>query len=239
MNSNCRPGEGEAKAGSWSPDGGPGLEEKIRQFARDLCQENIKHNLISRQASGEDIMMHVEDSLALQDFASLSGQKVIDIGSGGGFPGLILAMAEPEGDFTLLESDQKKSEFLKEEIGRLDLMNCQVAVVRAEEAGQDVKMREQYDCCTARAVAELRILLEYALPMLKVGGTAYFWKGRRWQEELNQAENAMESLGGRLKASHEYLWSNGVSRMLLVVEKAKPGPAKYPRRVGVPARRPL
>lgn len=214
-------------------------EERLKCFAEDLRQENLRHNLVSRQATAGDISRHIEDSLAVTKFAELSGLRIIDIGSGGGFPGLVLAIALPEALFTLLESDQKKGAFLDQEIERLGLENCRLVNMRAEEAARRDEMRECFDACTARAVSELRILLEYALPLLKVGGRSYFWKGSRWAEELELAGEALEILGGKTIAAHEYIWSNGVPRMLLEIGKCRPVPDKYPRRAGIPAKRPL
>lgn len=133
----------------------------------------------------------------------------------------------------------KKSDFLSAEIEKLGLTNCEVVVQRAEICGHLPEYRESFDCCTSRAVAELRVLLEYAMPLLRVDGQAFFWKGNRWEEELEEAANAMQILGGTMVKSHKYIWPNNVTRMLLNIRKEAQCPEKYPRRAGIPSKRPL
>ncbi|MDR1160219.1 MAG: 16S rRNA (guanine(527)-N(7))-methyltransferase RsmG [Syntrophomonadaceae bacterium] len=213
------------------------MDNKIAVFKELLLRENQKHNLVSRATIATDLDEHIEDSKKLLTVIELKGKKVVDIGSGAGFPGLILAICVPEAEFTLLESDQKKSGFLAEAAETLQLENTSVNNERAETAGR--RQRARFDVGVARAVAKAQVLLEYGLPLIKNRGRLILWKGVNYQEELWQAQKALTILGGRLSAEHKYFTTGKKERVLLEFEKIAQTPDNYPRRVGIPAKRPL
>ncbi|WP_073093117.1 16S rRNA (guanine(527)-N(7))-methyltransferase RsmG [Thermosyntropha lipolytica] len=213
------------------------MEYIVNKYKELLIQENKKHNLVSRRMDVEELDEHIRDSLAILDWVNLSGRGV-DIGTGAGFPGLILAIYCPDIAFTLIEADLKKSMFLTKVGRECNLSNVQVVRKRAEEAGRDLELRERFDFCTSRAVAAMRVMLEYALPLVKKGGLVYMWKGPNFEEEWKEAHNALEVLGGRVVDVYAYA-SGDRRRYIVAVEKTAPTPEKYPRRTGIPAKRPL
>jgi 16S rRNA (guanine527-N7)-methyltransferase len=163
-----------------------------------------------------------------------------DIGTGGGFPGLVLAAMLPDNPFTLIESSQKKAAFLGDCAQELALREIKVLPLRAEQAGQQPHLRAGFDLLTARAVAELAVLAEYALPLLKIGGVFAAFKGPKAAEEVSQASKALEILGGAIEKQLDYkLPDSGDSRCLILIRKEQPTPDKYPRRAGMPLKRPL
>lgn len=215
------------------------MEHNVREFKKLLIEANAGHNLVSRRSIDQEIDKHIEDSLIMVKQFDWTGKKVIDIGSGAGFPGLVLALACPRGEFTLLEADLKKSAFLAMVKEKLQLDQVRVLRQRAEELGHDPGHRSMYDIGTARAVANTNILLEYGLPFLRTGGSLLLWKGRNYREEINAANSALEILGGKIGEIIAYNLMEERDRVIIVCEKVQATPEKYPRRVGIPAKRPL
>lgn len=215
------------------------MEVIVNKYKQILFRENQKYNLVSRKTIADEIDKHIEDSLALLNFASINKQEVIDIGTGAGFPGLILAMQCHNSHFTLLEADLKKSGFLNLVGRELQLKNISILRERAEVLGQDSSYREKFTVCTSRAVAETRIILEYGLPLLAIGGTMFLWKGPRYNEEISQAQTALELLGGKIEDCYEYDLADANKRVIIKIIKTASTPAKYPRRPGIPNKRPL
>jgi 16S rRNA (guanine527-N7)-methyltransferase len=177
--------------------------------------------------------------LAILQFISLAGKRVIDIGSGAGFPAIILAMHCEDAQFVLVESDLKKSSFLESCRLQLNLKNVQVVRARAEEIGHDKQYRAQFDCCSSRAVAAMNILLEYGLPLLKTGGKMLLWKGLNYQAELETAQHALQVLRAGVEGICPYTLPGDRQRIIVVVNKQAETSPQYPRRVGIPAKRPL
>ncbi len=215
------------------------MEINVNKFLELLARENAKHNLVSRKAGQVELFSHIEDSRQLLDFCSLVDKKIIDIGSGAGFPALILAIYCPDAQFTLVEADLKKSDFLALVVAELGLPNVEIVRERVEILGQNPLFRGQYDICTSRAVAALNIMLEYGLPLVKPGGSLYLWKGKNYQQEIEQAEPALKILRGRVEESYLYNLLEEKDRAIVVVKKAGETPKQYPRRVGIPGKRPL
>ncbi len=213
------------------------MKEVLQKFKELLLEENEKINLISRRADPNDVDRHIEDALTACKHFDFDDKKIIDVGSGAGFPGIPLAAACPRGQFTLLESELKKSQFLVMAIEVLGLKNVKIWRERAEVAGRTVG-REGFDCAVARAVSELNTLAEYVLPLVKVDGVFLAWKGRNYSVELERAENALQELGGQVEDIKSYSLG-GSQRYLLVIKKVKSTPNRFPRRVGVPKKRPL
>ncbi len=184
---------------------------------------------------------HFLDSLACLLIRDISAEeRVADVGSGGGFPGLVLAVARPSAHFTLIESNQKRASFLEEAINALHLENAAVLHERAERAGRDPAHREGCDLVLSRAVAPLPVLLEYCLPLARVGGHALAMKGPRADQEIEKSGRALETLGGRITQTHRLSLPRHMGeRVLILVQKAERTPSRYPRRPGLPAKRPL
>ncbi|MBR5430068.1 MAG: 16S rRNA (guanine(527)-N(7))-methyltransferase RsmG [Firmicutes bacterium] len=183
---------------------------------------------------------HYRDCLAAREpVAALpSGSRVLDLGSGAGFPGLVLAAVCPEQRFILVDATAKKCDFLRQTAGALALTNVEVVCGRAEELGRG-ELRESCALVTARAVAALRELVELALPLLQHGGRLLALKGGAYGQEIDEASHALSELGGRVSDARTYTLPGGEQRALVLVEKLAPTPAKYPRRTGLPHKRPL
>lgn len=215
------------------------MEYNVKRFIEMLTEENQRQNLISRKSFAYELDKHLEDSTQILDFLKISGEKVVDIGSGAGFPGLVLALVCPQAEFVLVESDKKKSRFLKEVKTELGLPNVDVICRRVEELGKDSDFRGSFDLCSSRAVASMNVMLEYGLPLLKQQGRLLLWKGRNYQREIEEAGNALQVLGGVLEDVWLYNLMEERDRAIVVIKKEKETPDKYPRRVGIPSKRPL
>jgi 16S rRNA (guanine527-N7)-methyltransferase len=162
--------------------------------------------------------------------------RLIDVGSGGGFPGLALKIARPDLDVTLVDATAKKVAFLNDVIADLDLPGAQAVHGRAEELGHDANYRERFDLATARAVATLPVLFEYVIPFLRVPGAAFLPKGLAIDEELRAGRRAARALGATVLSADPLPVA---STRLVIAHKTAPTPATYPRRTGVPSRAPL
>jgi 16S rRNA (guanine527-N7)-methyltransferase len=210
-------------------------------YADELRAWNRKMNLTAIEDPVDIRRKHFLDSLSCHlAMGDTSKAQVVDVGAGAGFPGLPLKLLYPEMRLTLVESVKKKTWFISHMVAVLKLQGVEVLTARAEEVGQDPAYRERYDWAIARAVAGLPTLAEYLLPLVRVGGRALAQKGGGTAHEVEEAHNAIDVLGGRV-AESILVEIPGVDeqRHLIVIEKISPTPEKYPRRVGVPAKRPL
>jgi len=178
----------------------------------------------------------VEDSLVLLDHLG-TARRVIDVGSGGGLPGLPLKLARPDLSMTLLEADHSKAAFLVQACVTLGLRDVDVVARRAEEVGRDPLYREVFDVAVARALAPMPVLVELCLPLVRVGGRLLAQKTE--MEDVGAARHAIEVLGGSLVGSSAAPSGARRKGTVVVVEKVRPTPDAYPRRPGVPARKPL
>ncbi|MCB0208848.1 MAG: 16S rRNA (guanine(527)-N(7))-methyltransferase RsmG [Anaerolineae bacterium] len=220
-------------------------EAQLHAFAlyyRELVAWNEKINLTRIIEPDEVVSKHFLDSLSV--VAALpKGNKplsLIDVGSGAGFPGIPLRIALPDIRVTLLESTGKKTKFLQHVIDTLALKSTRVITARAEEAGQHPDHRAKYDVAVARAVSRLPVLIEYMLPLVKVGGQIIAQKGQNPAEEIEAARSALRVLGGQLiKVEPIAVPSLDGERHLVIVKKIKPTPKLYPRRPGLPNKEPL
>jgi 16S rRNA (guanine527-N7)-methyltransferase len=219
----------------------PEAQRAFSVYADELLAWNEQINLTAITAPEAIEMRHFLDSLTVK-LAVLftAGQRVVDVGTGAGFPGLPLRLLYPQIELTLLESVNKKTTFLEHLITLLKLTNIRILNARAEDAGQDTADREQFDVVLARAVAQMPVLAEYLLPLCKVGGRCVALKGESAVAEARQAENALRILGGHVeKVIPVELPQVAETHYLVVIEKIAATPPKYPRRAGIPAKRPL
>ena len=217
----------------------PGQIQQLLLFGRELEKNNRRLNLTAIVEVEEVIRKHIIDSLAALPFLPFKEGKLVDIGSGAGFPGLALKIACPELQVTLVESIKKKAAFLSQTVAKLGLVGIKVSDRRAEELGQDGAFREYFRLATARAVASLPVLLELALPLLEVGGYFIAYKGPEPEEEIDQSQRALILLGGKIKKVKKITLRGGEGRSLVIVKKLSSTPSPYPRRPGRPAKRPL
>jgi 16S rRNA (guanine527-N7)-methyltransferase len=211
------------------------------RYERELLDWNTRYNLTAVRDSDGVQVKHFLDSLtcylALRDTPM---DRVIDVGTGAGFPGLPLKIACPIKQLTLVESVSKKAAFCRHVVKTLGLEGVFVVQERVETLGHDTGYREQYDWALARAVAAMPALMEYLLPLVRVGGRALAMKGESGPIEAQSAEHAMRVLGGHLRQLLPvHLPGVAEERYLVVVDKVAAIPANYPRRVGVPTKKPL
>ena len=186
-------------------------------------------------------MKHFVDSISLCKAYDVTQNKtVIDVGTGAGFPGLALKIAFPNLQVTLLDSLNKRINFLNEVISVLGLTGVETIHGRAEDYAKPGKCREKYDLCVSRAVANLSTLSEYCLPFVKVGGKFISYKSEKITEEMNAAQHAVKILGGKMDGQVEFtLPDSDIYRNLFIITKEKSTPAKYPRKAGLPSKEPL
>ncbi len=231
-----------------SPSGGiASLEERLCQLTDLILNANTRLNLTADDTPGLFWPRHIEDSLCaaailLETLPELSpGSLVLDVGSGGGIPGLIWGLLWREIKLTLIESRRKRAEWLEEAGSHLNLLHMDVLNMRAETLGRDLKYRETYGLVTARALARLSTLLELTLPFAKVGGHVAAIKAADCLDEIREAEFALRELGSAPAALRRlpYTRSDGKACVVLLMEKLRPTPAAYPRREGVPLKSPL
>jgi len=235
-----------------SPSSSSATAEEKRRFdlyLEELFEYNSKFNLTAVKTREEAHERHIEDSLALipvlDEYAAAArgdggGLKVVDVGTGAGLPGLVLAVKRPEWNITLLDSLQKRCNFLSQIKSKLDLANVDVKWSRAEDFARDGARRGSYDIATARAVAELRVLVELTVPMLRVGGFLVAAKGPDPEQEVEDASRALLELNSEVVTIDRVssFGSHG-QRTVVVIQKKGETPDKYPRQAGRPNKRPL
>ncbi len=218
--------------------------EAFEQYYRLLVEWNEKFNLTAITDYEGAQVRHFLDSLscllAVKPDAPLSGARVIDVGTGAGFPGLPLKIFRPGIRLTLVEATAKKVRFLEHVVAQLHLEGVTVVHARAEELGQEPEHRERYDWALARAVADLPILAEFLLPFVRIGGRALAQKGEDAAAEVHRATYAIHQLGGHVRQLVPVeLHGLAETRYLVLLDKVAATPARYPRRAGMPAKRPL
>jgi len=215
--------------------------EKYEQYAEMVVFWNKKVNLTAIIDPIEMAMKHFIDSLICLKYFGISGnEKIIDVGTGAGFPGLIWKIYYPKTKITLLDALEKRCRFLNQVIKEINIRDVAVVHGRAEEKGQDPAFREKYHVAAARAVTRLVILSEYCLPFVKRKGVFLALKGSHVEEEVFAAQRAIQLLGGHVSSIKEFsLPILGDGRSLVVVEKLGKTPHQYPRRPGIPEKRPI
>jgi len=216
----------------------PAQCDAFETYYRELVVWNARVNLTTITARDEVWVKHFLDSLSVAPSVR-AARRVLDLGSGAGFPGVPLKIALPHLNLTLLEATGKKVAFLQHLVAQLGLRDVAILHARAEDAAHAAAQRTQYDAVVARAVAALATLVEYALPFVRVGGVFIAQKGVAVDDEMRAATYACELLGGRWRAVVPAQLPGLEQRHLVVVEKVAATPAQFPRRAGIPERKPL
>jgi 16S rRNA (guanine527-N7)-methyltransferase len=229
-------------------------DDQIKKFILTyemLVETNKVMNLTAITEYDEVITKHFIDSLSLVRLKNIREKlfsepdlKVIDMGTGAGFPGIPLAIAFPNVCFVLADSLMKRVRYLNTLIEKLNLTNVTAIQGRAEDIGRNTAYREQYDIAVSRAVASLSPLCEYCLPLVKIGGDFIAYKSNKAEEEIEEAKKAINTLGGKIVTADEFLMTDHSSddtmeRTLIDIRKIKHTPAAYPRKAGTPTKKPL
>lgn len=220
-------------------------KEQFLQYYEYLIKKNEVMNLTAITDYEEVIVKHFLDSLSIVkapcfETDKLSNKKLIDVGTGAGFPGIPLKIAFPELRIVLLDSLNKRVSFLNEVISMLGLKNITALHGRAEDYAKDPKYRENFDFAVSRAVANLSTLSEYCLPYVKPGGWFIPYKSGKLKEELEPAAKSISVMGGVLKETVDFrLGDQDMDRSFALIKKKKPTPKKYPRKAGLPAKAPI
>ena len=213
--------------------------EQFFDYMNLLIEWNEKMNLTAIIEPEEIILKHFIDSITiLKDIPDNS--KIVDVGTGAGFPGIPLSIMNPTLKITLVDSLNKRLIFLQEVINKLNLKNVEIVHARAEEFGQNKKYRENFDIATSRAVANLSTLSEYLIPLVKVGGKVISMKAASAEQEIEEAKKAIDILGGEIERIKEFkLPQSDIGRTVIIIKKDKQTPNKYPRKPGTPSKEPI
>ena len=208
-----------------------------------LIEKNKVMNLTTIVEPDEIILRHFVDSAILVKIFGVEifeGKKIVDVGTGAGFPGLPLAIVCPNAKFVLTDTLGKRIGFLSEVLSKINIKNVELVKSRAEDFAHDKKYRESFDYCVTRGVAKLSVLSEYTLPLLKVEGKSLAYKLFDCDEEVDDSKNAIKILGGMFHVKHSYdLMLDEPKRCVIEIEKTKPTPKQYPRKAGTPSKKPL
>lgn len=217
-------------------------EEQVKKFydyMLVLLDWNEKINLTAITDVKEIILKHFIDSITICKYIP-ENSKLLDVGTGAGFPGIPVKIIRDDVTIVLLDSLNKRILFLEDVIKKLKLTNIIAVHGRAEEFGKNKKFRQCFDIVTSRAVANMAVLSEYLLPFVKIDGKAVIMKGSECEEELKDAEKAINVLGGKLKSVDKFfLPSSDIKRAIIVLDKIKNTPSQYPRKAGTPAKKPI
>lgn len=218
----------------------PEAANLFSQYYHLIVQWNKQVNLTRITEPNEALIKHFLDSLELMVLHQPLPSPVLDVGSGAGMPGLPLKLVSPEMQLTLLDSSQKKVAFLQETSRQLLLEQVEAIHGRAEDYGRDPQYRERYPLVVSRAVARLNVLVEYCLPFVETGGIFVSYKGPEGEQECAEAENALKQLNSEVVQIWKYsLPENMGERVLIVMRKNQSLSGKYPRKAGMPTKKPL
>lgn len=217
-------------------------EDQIRKLLtyRDrILDRNRFLNLTAVTDPEEFLIRHYVDSAAVMDLPEYQrADEILDLGTGAGFPGIPLAILSPDKNFTLVDSLQKRLKVITEFAGEIGIPNVRTVHKRAEDLGRDPQFRGRMDLCLSRAVADMTVLSEYCLPLVRTGGIFIAYKGLDSEQEVQAAEHAILILGGRPDRIEEFS-SAGMRHTLVVIRKEKNTPKQYPRKAGTPAKSPI
>lgn len=215
--------------------------EQFLQYYELLVEKNKVMNLTAITEFDEVVEKHFLDSVSLTQQLDLhQSLKVLDLGTGAGFPGIPLKIVFPELEITLMDSLNKRVLFLQDVISSLQLENIEAVHGRAEEAARNKKYRESFDLCVSRAVANISTLSEYCLPFVKIGGSFISYKSSTIEDELEDGKKGIAILGGKVKDVYKFtLPDSELQRSFVIIEKEKKTPKAYPRKAGTPSKEPL
>lgn len=214
--------------------------KKIEAYNHMVIEMSKKINLTGIKEEEESMIKNIYDSLTVYEESYFpEGGSVLDLGTGAGFPGVILAILRPDMDFTLMDSIQKKLTFIENACEELGIKNVKCLHLRAEEGGRRRKTRESFDVVTARAVKSMPVISEWALPFVKVGGVFAAMKGPGALEELKDSGKILREMKSKLDKKKELSLPNGDGRTILYIKKEGTTPKTYPRKVGVAERKPI
>lgn len=212
----------------------------LEEYARMMLYYNEFMNLTAITEPDEIREKHFLDSITLLLSGKISQNcTLIDIGAGAGFPSIPVKIVREDINLTMLDSLNKRINFLNDVITRIGITNARAIHSRAEDAGKNMELREQFDVATARAVADLAVLAEYALPFVKVGGYFVAMKGTAPETEINNAKKAIREMGGEIEELKEVTLPSGIEHSLVIIRKVVPTPSKYPRKAGKPSKEPI
>ena len=222
-------------------------EEQINKFAlymQLVLKWNESVNLTSIKDEDEFILKHFVDSvMCAREESFKDAKKIVDIGTGAGFPGIPLAILFPHKKFTLVDSLSKKINIIKDIVEKLELKNVILVHSRAEDFGRNKRDREAYDLCLSRAVAKLAVLSEYCIPLVKQGGYFIAYKGSDIGVEIEESLNAIEEMGGKINSIIGFMNNQDqkeeINHKLIIIEKISPTPDTYPRKAGLPQKEPV
>ena len=203
-----------------------------------LLEWNEKINLTAITEPKEIILKHFVDSISINKYIN-NANTIFDIGTGAGFPGIPLKIINSYKEFILVDSLNKRINFLEEVKKSLELDNINLIHSRVEDLANNKVYRETGDAVVSRAVANLRVLVEYMLPFIKVGGECICMKGPNIEEELKEAQNAIDILGGKIERIDNIILPEDIERNIILIRKVKTTPGKYPRKAGTPVKKPL
>lgn len=216
-------------------------EKQFIRYYEMLIEKNKVMNLTAITEFDEVVIKHYMDSLSIGNVIDMNKiASLIDIGTGAGFPGIPIKIAYPHIKVTLMDSLNKRIKFLQEVIDELELEGIDTIHSRAEDLAKREEYREQYELCVSRAVANLSSLSEYCIPFIKISGKFVSYKAGNSEEEIGNAKKAIKILGGKVEMTEEfYLPESEIARTLVVIEKVKDTPKKYPRKAGLPTAEPI
>jgi 16S rRNA (guanine527-N7)-methyltransferase len=212
------------------------ITKQLYTYMECILESNNNINLTSITNPNEFIVKHFIDSLIISEY--IDGNKILDIGTGAGFPGIPLAINNPDKNFVLLDSVNKKLNVIRGTLPKININNVDVIHSRAEDLAHNIEYREQFDCVVSRAVANLTTLVEYMLPFAKVGGMIICLKGPNYEQELMDASKAIDILGGKVEKTLSFNIEDN-ERNIIFIKKHKTTPEKFPRKQGKPLKEPI
>lgn len=213
--------------------------QKLYAFMNMLIEYNKRINLTSIIEPEEIIVKHFADSLSINKYIE-KNENIVDIGTGAGFPGIPISIYREDCKITMVDSTKKKINFVNEVIKNLKIENARTMAKRAEEIGQMEEYREKFNIAVSRAVAPINVLLEYLLPLVKVGGRCICMKGPNVNQELDSIQGLCEKLGGEYEGTEQIFLNNEeLERNIVLIKKINKTKAIYPRKNGIPSKKPL